>query len=626
MINAKVNRHQNYIGNECIYRYCREDEVIALTDEEFTILQQKLKNCGERACTDELKLHQFEFDEIIAKLPDEDIGLYHRVMASSPVLFNTMYEYSKVFSFCATLGVSNIYDIGCGQGMQGLMLMYAPRMTYIGIDLSIFHDSLTDFDAPVGYVNMRLAQFQDGSDRIFYIEKRYPCELKTEQNNIALILNTDIVIEKNPQVFSRLTQTLSDDFERIFMKLPQTELDIELLQNTSIHDIVNGQVVVKKNIFAEYLVKWKLAMPEFTFFTLGNGCIFGTKNERDKKKLHENYIVDKKNEITAGFMDAPFYRKMMKVPIFMVDRNPKSSNNKSISSYCRQNEVDVLTDKEFIDLQHKLFTSLYLPCTGNMEFRNFYARKSSDKIFDDSRDLGIYKRVIVSGDDYFDSRYRYSKIFSFCATLGISNIYDIGCGQQMQGLMMMSVHNMTYTGIDHQIFHEWATQFDAAPEYINYRIAQLQDGSDRIFYIKQSYPCELMIERNNIAVMLGCFLNIEEDQCRMNQMSKALSRDFERIVKEIPLKKRDVKLIKSTPVRDIANGKVDIMVDIFAERLAMWKRAMPEFTFFTLGNGYIFGTKNEQDIQILQKNYIVSKKNEITTGLMDQSFYVSVMK
>ena len=40
--------------------------------------------------------------------------------------------------------------------------------------------------------------------------------------------------------------------------------------------------------------------------------------------------------------------------------------------------------------------------------------------------------------------------------------------------MMMYAPEMTYTGIDMEIFHDWATQFDAAPGYINDRLAQFQ--------------------------------------------------------------------------------------------------------------------------------------------------------
>ena len=91
-------------------------------------------------------------------------------------------------------------DIGSGNRMQGLMMMYAPEMPCTGIDSHIFHDSITDFDAHPGY----------------------------------------------------------------------------------------------------------------TFFTLGNGYIFGTKNERDIKKLQANDTVSKKNEITAGRMNRAFYVNMIK--------------------------------------------------------------------------------------------------------------------------------------------------------------------------------------------------------------------------------------------------------------------------------------------------------------------------
>ncbi|MBR3997140.1 MAG: hypothetical protein IKI93_02210 [Clostridia bacterium] len=612
--------------------YCKENELNVLTAEEFAILQQKLKYTLSQPCTGNLEFHQFESGRTAAELPDKELGLYRRVAASSPFLLNTMYEYSKVFTFCVSLGIQNIFDIGCGNQMQGLMLMYAPEMTYTGIDPHLFHDPFTDFDADVGDINDRLAQFQNwqyDSDRIFYIEKSYPCELEIERNNIAVMLHMEMEIEKDSQAFRKLTEALSKNFERIFKNLTQTELDVKLIKSTPVRDIVSGKVDVQKDVFAERLSEWRRAMPEFTFFTLGNGYIFGTKNERDIKKIQANYTVSKKNEITAGYMDAPFHRKMARVRISGVNRNLHSSTNKYISMYCRQNELDALTDEEFVTLQHKMSPYVSHPDTGNMEFRDFCIGKPADKIFRDSREFGIYKRMLTCVDDYFDSRDRYSKIFSLCAALGINNIYDIGCGQQMQGLMMMYAPEMTYTGIDMEIFHDWATQFDAAPGYINDRLAQFQSGQyskDQIFYIKQSYPCELTVERNNVAVMLGCFLGIEEDQRAMNAMTEALSRDFERIVKEIPLKAMDVKLIKNTPARDIASGKVDIMTDIFADRFAMWKRAMPGFEFFHLGNGFIFGTKNERDIKKLQANYTVSKRNEITAGLMDRAFYKNMMK
>lgn len=308
MTPQKINRDLNSSENKYIALYCKENEVNALSDEEFAVLQQKLKCTYSLSCTGNLDFDQFQS----GKTAEDEIGLYQRFAATSPFLFSTMYEYSKVFSFCAPLGISNIYDIGCGHRMQGLMMMYAPEMTYTGIDRSLFHDPFTDFEADPGYINDKLAQFQNGSDRIFYIEKSYPCELEVERNNIAVMLYMGMEIEKNPQAMKQLTQALSEDFERIFKNLTQTELDVKLIKSTPVRDIVQGKVDVRKNVFAERLAEWKRAMPEFTFFTLGNGFIFGTKNERDIKKLQTNYTVSKKNEITAGWMDRAFYVNMMK--------------------------------------------------------------------------------------------------------------------------------------------------------------------------------------------------------------------------------------------------------------------------------------------------------------------------
>lgn len=315
MPQIKVNRDLNSGDNEYIALYCRENEVNALTDEEFAILQEKLK-CGHTLpCTGNGDFYRFLSGRTLTELGDDGLGLYRRIAAASPFHFDTLYEYSKVFSFCASLGIQNIYDIGCGQQMQGLMMMYAPEMTYTGIDPHLFHDPLTDFEADPGYINDRLAEFQGGSyskDRIFYIEKGYPCELEIERNNIAVMLYMGMGIEKDPKAMKRLTEALSDDFERIFKNLTKTELDVKLIKSTPAKEIVHGDIDVRKNVFADNLALWKRSMPGFTFFTLGNGFIFGTKNERDIKKLQANYTVSKKNEITAGLMDRAFYINMMK--------------------------------------------------------------------------------------------------------------------------------------------------------------------------------------------------------------------------------------------------------------------------------------------------------------------------
>lgn len=90
--------------------------------------------------------------------------------------------------------------------------MYAPEMTYIGIDPSLFHDPFTDFAAVPDYINDRLAQFQNGS-------------------------------------------------ERIFKNLTQTELDVKLIKNPPVRDIVNGKVDIMADVFAERFSVWKRAMP-----------------------------------------------------------------------------------------------------------------------------------------------------------------------------------------------------------------------------------------------------------------------------------------------------------------------------------------------------------------------------
>lgn len=109
--------------------------------------------------------------------------------------------------------------------------MYAPEMTYIGIDPSLFHDPFTDFAAVPDYINDRLAQFQNGS-------------------------------------------------ERIFKNLTQTELDVKLIKNPPVRDIVNGKVDIMADVFAERFSVWKRAMPG------GGGILLSRKRLylRDEKR------------------------------------------------------------------------------------------------------------------------------------------------------------------------------------------------------------------------------------------------------------------------------------------------------------------------------------------------------
>jgi len=44
--------------------------------------------------------------------------------------------------------------------------------------------------------------------------------------------------------------------------------------------------------------------------------------------------------------------------------------------------------------------------------------------------------------------YDYLKIFGLCRALEITNLYDIGCGQSHQALLLSNFSDIYYTGID----------------------------------------------------------------------------------------------------------------------------------------------------------------------------------
>ncbi|MBQ8512375.1 MAG: hypothetical protein IJ497_07150, partial [Clostridia bacterium] len=105
MPQIKVNRDLNSGVNEYIALYCKEHEVNALTDEEFLVLQEKLKCTHSLPSTRNAEFLRFESGRTLTELGDDGLGLYRRIAAACPFHFNPLYEYSKVFSFCASLGI-----------------------------------------------------------------------------------------------------------------------------------------------------------------------------------------------------------------------------------------------------------------------------------------------------------------------------------------------------------------------------------------------------------------------------------------------------------------------------------------------------------------------------------------
>lgn len=189
----------------------------------------------------------------------------------------------KNFSFLRTLGVKNIYDIGCGQELQALLLVYEPDMNYTGIDRRIFENPFENFVSPPEYINEIIERFI-GNDRIRFIRETYPCELTVAQNNIALLFNVIGTVE------DPIFKTVCESFERMIVNIPNTKVDPAVKQMSAkefVYSNINGII----DPFEEQYRICKERMPDHTFYRLGESTIFGTSVSSDKEKIENSYMV-----------------------------------------------------------------------------------------------------------------------------------------------------------------------------------------------------------------------------------------------------------------------------------------------------------------------------------------------
>ncbi len=292
----------------------------------------------------------------------------------------------------------------------------------------------------------------------------------------------------------------------------------------------------------------------------------------------------------------------------IVDRNPKNQRNFYIYRYFKSEELEDLNDSEFAVLQEK-FKVLSLRDSGALY--SFQHGTNAEGIHGDEAVLGIYRRSIAASHFYFDCFQRYARIFSLCYRLGVKNLYDIGCGHQMQGFLAVNVPDITYTGIDPDLYRDYLEEFECEPEFVNGYFEKFT-GSDRIKYIKEEYPCALDVKENNAAIALGVFIN------EKNMPGAALARDFERVVLSIPLQGKY--RLEGISAREILEKDLDVWNRPFERMFHLWKESMPGFEFYQLGEGVVFGTKCPGDRKILETEYQVTGDTVYTT-LMNKEWY-----
>lgn len=289
-----VNREKNYYANRLLYRTFKEEELDALTDDEFAHLQEKLDNYLTFSPGYNVNFidfyHGTNAEDIRGNGNDTDFRIYRRkAMADENHRSLTFYCYERLFSLAYALGVRHFYDIGCGNELQAFLLTWDKDLHYTGIDTDIFHAYYDDFHTEPSYVNGLFEKFT-ASDRIKYIKAEYPCELDVRENNIAIASHVfGRVTEQSP-----LFPAMSRDFERIILDLNNQCLN-PALREMSAKDAVQNDIRVWIDPFEEDYVLLKKIMPEFEFFQLGTSgttstYVFGTKIPSDLEKLEKRYI------------------------------------------------------------------------------------------------------------------------------------------------------------------------------------------------------------------------------------------------------------------------------------------------------------------------------------------------
>ena len=303
----------------------------------------------------------------------------------------------------------------------------------------------------------------------------------------------------------------------------------------------------------------------------------------------------------------------------VLDRSKQRHANRLIYYYFREEDVDALTDEEFIVLQRKLKNEVSSITGIHAAFVDFYAGVNGDDIRGngDWTDYQIFKRKNIVDDTskmwIFDV---YERLFTMGKLLGVKHFFDLDCRTAaLQSMILMYDGEMHYTGIDDNIFHQYIDNFHTEPEYINEVFRRFTGGKERIRYIKGKYPCPLEIPENNMLLLpffglhpnmkVPGFFNAETHE----ELLSAMSRDFERVVLMLrgTIHNPELKNIRPT---ELVYNDIPVEVNCFDREYDFIRQNMPGFEFYRMGktkrgNIIIFGTRVPTDRVILEREYTV---------------------
>lgn len=212
-------------------------------------------------------------------------------------------------------------------------------------------------------------------------------------------------------------------------------------------------------------------------------------------------------------------------------------------------------------------------------------------------------RVWAKEQDFLHINFSYSRIFELCRVIGAANLYDIGCQSINQAFLLMHYSTISYAGITNGSFFfnnfhpsDWDTN--------NYHVITTTQTpppfcNGRIWFIKGHYPdFPLEVQPNNIAIACYSFTMCREEE-QITRISAALSQDFDRIL------------------FNTGSGWIN------PKRNEMWKKQdWHDFEMYPIGpEGFVFGTKNPEDIRRMKETYPF-ENGRFITGIDDGLNYL----
>ncbi|MBQ8332589.1 MAG: helix-turn-helix domain-containing protein [Clostridia bacterium] len=315
---AEMDEH-NYTGiraknlrpNHLIYDYWKEEDLNALTDEEFELLRQKvtyeITSIAHRSEEFEHFFAGKDGESIRGDGNAADFRIYrYKSMADNLLVSELFSLYERLFTFASRIGVRHIFDIGCMPSFQASYLVHHPEMHYTGIDEQLF---AVPIHIEESYVNRVFESFT-GSDRIKYVKENYPCELDVPENSIAFCVwkRRIPIVEWEEELLLHL----ASQFDRFVIEMVAITNNSDLAK-MDVKDVVRRKVDNFMDIRGEQMMNLRRLLPEYEFYTLRDHrqsfIVYATKIRSDRETIlsHYDLIGDR---IVSDAVDAHWIHEM----------------------------------------------------------------------------------------------------------------------------------------------------------------------------------------------------------------------------------------------------------------------------------------------------------------------------